>query len=137
MVKPQITYWGNSRMPNFRKATWAIIIWCALILIWAIAGGASSDCGTDTTYQGACEAGTGIGVILILILGFFGFVFLSLIWLMSRPKSRLCPQCGNDVKKGLISCPSCGLDFSQIGGAVPPPLPPPPSDPTRPPPPTS
>ena len=36
--------------------------------------------------QDACEAGTGIGVLLVLFIGFIGFVFLSLIWFMTKPK---------------------------------------------------
>jgi hypothetical protein len=45
-------------------------------------------------------------------LGFMGFVVLSLIWLMSRPKVRTCPICGNDVNKGVTLCGSCGHDFA-------------------------
>lgn len=84
------------RFPKWRKATWALVIWCVLILVWAISGAAANDCASGDS---ACEAGTGIGVALILLMGFFGFVFLSFIWLMSRPKNRQCPQCGNDVKR--------------------------------------
>ena len=60
--------------------TWVLIIWSALILIWAIAGGGSAneDCRAEATTQlarDACDAGTGIGVALVLLIGFFGFVF--------------------------------------------------------------
>ena len=105
------------RFPRWRKATWALVIWCALILLWAIVGGASNDCGSQATDldKSACQAGTGIGVAIILLLGFFGFVFFSFIWLMSRPKKRDCPRCGDDVKKGVMTCPSCGFDFRTIG----------------------
>lgn len=82
--------------PKWRKATWALVIWCTLILVWAIAGGgsAANECANEagTEYlsaesaQSACEVGAGIGIILILIIGFFGFIVLSLIWLMSRPR---------------------------------------------------
>ena len=75
---------------GLRKMTWVLIVWCALILIWAIAGGGSAaeDCENEATQslQEACEAGTGIGILLILFIGFIGFVFLSLIWFMSRPR---------------------------------------------------
>jgi TM2 domain-containing membrane protein YozV len=104
------------RLPRCRKATWALVIWCALILIWAIAGAAGNECANEATElnQSACEAGTGIGVLLILFIGFFGFVFLSLIWIMSRPRKRQCPACGEDVNKGLTACPSCGFDFAAV-----------------------
>lgn len=114
------------RLPRWRKATWAIVIWCVLILIWAISGGASSDCASETTdlNQSACEAGTGLGIVIILLIGFFGFVFLSFIWLMSRPRKRDCPRCGEDVKKGVMVCSHCGFDFSTMGQSnVPPPAP--------------
>lgn len=60
--------------------TWVLILWCALILVWMIGGASSANCDGD----GACEAGTGIGVALIALVGFFGFVFLSIIWFMRR-----------------------------------------------------
>jgi hypothetical protein len=109
------------RFPRWRKATWALVIWCALILIWAIAGGASNNCGSQPTHldKSACQAGTGIGVAIILLIGFFGFIFFSLIWLMSRPKNRSCPRCGEDVKKGVMVCKSCGFDFNTIATGQP------------------
>ena len=83
---------------HWRKMTWAIIAWCTLILIWAVAGGASSanNCSHQNgnlylsarSAQNACDAGTGIGVALILVVGFCGFVVLALIWIMSRPTQR-------------------------------------------------
>lgn len=104
--------------PHWRKMTWVLIIWCVLILVWAIAGGASNNCSEETTKlnQNACEAGTGIGVALILLIGFFGFVFLGLIWLMTRPRGRTCPVCGEIVKKGLTTCPKCRHDFASAVG---------------------
>jgi predicted amidophosphoribosyltransferase len=45
----------------------------------------------------------------------FGFIFFALIWLMSRPRKRQCPRCGEDVKKGKTACPSCQFDFASIG----------------------
>lgn len=95
--------------------TWVLILWSAFILLWAIAGGASNDCGSQATKldQNACDAGTGIGVAIILFIGFIGFVFFSLIWFMSRPRGRECPACGETVKKGKTECPNCGHDFAE------------------------
>jgi amino acid transporter len=108
--------------------TWVVVGWCVLILVWAIAGGASNNATAyceahPSAYLSlkACEdarnAGTGIGIALILLIGFFGFVFFSFIWLMTRPKRRECPVCGEDVKKGQTKCPSCGHDFAAAAGA--------------------
>jgi hypothetical protein len=102
--------------PHWRKMTWVLIIWCALILIWAIAGGssASNDCSHQATElnRNACDTGAGIGVAIVLLIGFFGFVFFGLIWFMTRPRGRDCPACGELVKKGQTTCPNCGHDFA-------------------------
>lgn len=120
--------------------TWVIIIWCVLILVWMIAGGSSAqdvnDCASEATEsarqlcEDATDVGTGIGVILIGFLGFLGFVFLSIIWFMTRPRGRDCPVCGDKVKKGNTACPNCGHDFAAVAGqppAAPAAAPPPPS----------
>jgi hypothetical protein len=106
------------RRPHWRKMTWVLIVWCAVILAWAIGGASSSHCSGQ--YSNACQAGTGIGVALVLFIGFFGFVFFALIWFMSRPRNRDCPTCGNAVKRGVTVCPSCGHDFAVRPGASPP-----------------
>lgn len=102
--------------PHWRKMTWVLIVWSALILIWAIGGGASAsnDCANEATQlsQDACNTGAGIGVALVLFIGFVGFVFFSLIWFMTRPRGRECPVCAETVKKGLTECPGCGHDFA-------------------------
>jgi hypothetical protein len=103
--------------------TWVLIIWSALILFWAIAGANSAECENEE-FTSACEVGTGIGVAIVLFLGFVGFVILSLVWFMTRPKGRTCPQCGETVKKGLTQCASCAYSFMTPPAAAPP-LPPP------------
>ncbi len=111
------------RRPHWRKMTWVLIVWSVLILVWAVSGSAANDCAAEATQleREACEAGTGIGVALIFLIGFFGFAFFSLIWFMTRPKGRTCPACGETVKKGLTACPACGHDFAAAAQA--PPLP--------------
>jgi len=83
-------------MPRWRKATWAILIFSALMLIWIIAGVSanSNNCaGMTGDALTTCQAGTaiggGIGVTLIVIIWFVGFIVLGLIWLMSRPKDNV------------------------------------------------
>lgn len=104
---------------KWRKMTWVLWVWSIGILVWAVGGGASNNCSaqhgdaflTAHQAQNACAAGTGIGVALILLVGFVGFVFFSIIWFMSRPKGRDCPVCGELVKKGRTTCKGCGHDF--------------------------
>jgi hypothetical protein len=83
---------------KWRKMTCVLIVWCALIGIWLINGavstsGAVDDCVADGVLsRESCETasaiGSGIGITIILGIGFFGFVFLSLIWFMSRPRDK-------------------------------------------------
>jgi lysylphosphatidylglycerol synthetase-like protein (DUF2156 family) len=102
--------------------TWVIVIWCVVMAIWIIAGivssGDSTDCAKEATQyfsQQTCEdaeeAGTGIAVVALWFIWFFGFIALSLIWFMTRPKGRECPACGERVRKGRTACPECGHDF--------------------------
>jgi len=93
-VKPR------GRFFRLRKMTWALIVWSALWLLLGIVGGSSgtsaaSYCDTHGSPRGsigrqtcidAYHTGTGIGVFLIVVLWFLGFVVLSLVWFMSRPR---------------------------------------------------
>lgn len=81
-------------LPHWRKATWALVIWTTVFVIWIVAGIASvpvptvADCGVldQQTCQAATNIGAGIGVTFLLIVWFIGFLILSLIWFMSRPR---------------------------------------------------
>ena len=125
------------RLPRWRKMTWVVIAWCVIMAIWiigAIASADTSDCAKEATKyfsQQTCEdasnAGTGIGVVVLWFVWFFGFSALSLIWFMTRPKGRDCPACGEKVKKGLTACPNCGHDFMAAAAAAAQQPPPPPA----------
>jgi len=99
-----------------RKMTWALWIWTVLFAVWIIVGisdRASKDCPPgDQLCRDASDTGTGIGVALIIILWFMGFVVLSLIWFMTRPRHRECPACGSNVRKGVTTCKECGYDYA-------------------------
>lgn len=83
-------------MRGWRKATWALVIWTAIFAIWIAAGTGSvaNNCaglvGDDLTL---CQSGTAIGgglaVTFLIFLWFMGFVVLSLVWFMSRPKNNV------------------------------------------------
>ncbi len=107
---------------RWRKMTWILNIWNAIFLIWLIVGisdRASKECPPgDQLCVDASDVGTSIGVAVILLLWFLGFVVLSLVWFMTRRKGRTCPHCGHDVKKGRTACAHCGYDFT-IGGKRP------------------
>ena len=111
------------KRPHWRKMTWVIIVWSVVMAIWIIGGLLSADNGdkcaheahralSQSTCTSARDVGTGIGVAVLWFLWFFGFIVLSLIWFMSRPKGRECPACGERAKKGVTACKSCGHDFA-------------------------
>lgn len=68
----------------------------------------------------ACEAGTAIGASIgVGIIVFFWFLvdgILGILWLVTRPKGRPCPDCGTRVKEGATVCPKCGHDFRAAAG---------------------
>lgn len=76
--------------------SWAILIWTALFLVWGV-GGASSisnNCaGLTGNDLAACRAGTaiggGLGLSIIFMLWFIGFVVLAIIWFATRPRSNV------------------------------------------------
>jgi hypothetical protein len=83
-------------MPRWRKATWALVIFSVLMLIWIATGigAVSNECGGLTgteleTCQAATAIGGGIGVTFLVVVWFIGFIVLGLIWLMSRPKDNV------------------------------------------------
>ena len=78
-------------MPKWRKATWALVIFNALVLVWLVTGlnaAGSVPVGSEAEEVGRA-IGTGIGVTFIAILWFIGFIVLGLVWLMSRPKESV------------------------------------------------
>jgi len=111
--------------PRFRIFTWIILIINVLFLIWIITGISSRPSATAAncqsldlkTCQAANDAGTGIGVFLIIFLWVAADIILGIIWLITRKKTRDCPTCGHSVRKGVTTCPKCGTDFRQLYGA--------------------
>jgi hypothetical protein len=113
---------SSPRRRGWRAMTWVILVWCTGIIAWAvsaivIAARQASQCATESSLatklcEDANGAGAGLGLAIILLIGFFGFVFLALIWMMTKPERRLCPACGESVPRGLTACARCGHDFA-------------------------
>jgi hypothetical protein len=110
--------------PKWRPFTWVILVINVLFLVWVIAGastasGNATDCGvlSQQTCNSARNAGTAIGVGIIMFLWVFADVILGVLWLITRPRRRPCPACGNEVKKGITKCPNCGYDFAAAARA--------------------
>jgi hypothetical protein len=114
------------RRPHWRKMSWMILIWNALMIIWIIAGVASShphncaDLGNQLCND-ANNVGTGIAVTLLVVLWLVGDFILGIIWLVTKGNRRACPTCGLPVKAGVFQCKKCGFDFRTIApaGALP------------------
>jgi hypothetical protein len=69
---------------RWRKATWALALWTALMALWL-------GLGIVNVADEPREPGMGLslgylaGFGIIILIWFVGFVALSLVWLMSRP----------------------------------------------------
>lgn len=112
-------------LPNWRILTYVILAFNLLMLIWVIGGAAGSsgdatDCGSldQETCNAAEDIGTGIGVILLIVLWALGDIILGVIWLITNKKGRTCPSCGRSVKAGLTVCPGCGFNFQQAAAGL-------------------
>jgi hypothetical protein len=81
-------------MSKWRKATWALVIWNVLMILWAASYSVGvGDCaGEIGTASSVCEAGRAIGVelgvSLIIFVWFTGLIVFGLVWLRSRPKGH-------------------------------------------------
>lgn len=100
------------RFRRWRKMTWVLLIFNVVMLIWVISAAATvadenitaedraycADAVADEfslfdsqqecldSLEGAGDLGGGIGTLLIILLWFMGFIALSIIWLMTRPR---------------------------------------------------
>lgn len=79
-------------MPRWRKATWALVIWNVLMVLWLATGwiavGDLGPAGSDAEAAGRA-IGAGLATGMIVLIWFIGFIVFGLIWLMSRPKDNV------------------------------------------------
>lgn len=97
-------------MRNWRKMTWLIVVVNILMLVLIVSAASSANCEAEEFVE-ACEAGTGIGVGIVIVLWAAVDVILGVLWLVTKGSARDCPTCGRGVKKGLTVCKSCGHNF--------------------------
>ena len=96
-------------MRDIRPFGWVIIAINAYIIISFFSG---YDVNGDDTANG----------IAIMVTFFFLAVlnvFLYVLYRVTGTKKRLCPACGQTVKKGLTVCPSCNFDFMKAASGSP------------------
>src|SRR5437879_10658837 len=93
---------------HWRKMTWALWIWSAVFTVWIIAAistRTSKDCPPGNQLcTDASDTGTGLAVVLLILLWFLGFVVFSLILFMSCANHRECLACGSDVRTCICTC---------------------------------
>lgn len=83
-------------MPVWRRATWALVAWNGLMILWfgratlglddlTCSGGEREGFGRAVCEWGA-SLGLNFGVGLVISVWVIGLVIFGLIWLMTRPK---------------------------------------------------
>lgn len=87
---------GGLLRRGWRKSTWALIAWCALIAVGCVVAlnsghDATAQCqsigGSLGSYcQESVNSQVGAKVGHVLKIGFLGFVVLSIVWFMTRPQ---------------------------------------------------
>jgi hypothetical protein len=87
---------GRRRLVLNRIATWAILIWTALMGVGIVAAflGIGGDCvGLTGSALSDCQAAAwvrgGVGLTLLLLLWFVVFLPLAIVWFVSRPKENV------------------------------------------------
>lgn len=128
--------------PRGRILTWIIVGWIVFTIVVALGFAAQDQ---------ACTAQAGFDLLRCrweARVGFraaigwlvIGTIVLGIVWIITQPRSktRECPACGSDVRRGVTTCQVCGHDFAAAaaGGrpiGLQPPSPPPPRDTLSPP----
>jgi predicted anti-sigma-YlaC factor YlaD len=103
--------------------TWVVVLFNIIMLAWIIIGVSLSHKTAGCVHQlgsklctDATQAGTAIGVGILIVLWVTGDIILGMIWLVTNGRS--CPVCGRSVKRGRVSCKGCGHDFRGGTNAV-------------------
>lgn len=105
-------------LPGWRIFTYVILAFNVLMLVWIIGGVASashaSNCGSlsHQTCQAASDVGTAIGAGILVVAWVFGDTILGVLWLVTRPRGRMCPACGTNARRGVTVCSGCGYNFA-------------------------
>ena len=78
-IAPPVAAEPRKRKKPKRVALWSLIVWTGLCVVWAISAGGSANCSSEkgdaflsaADAQSACEAGTGLGIVLIGVIWVF------------------------------------------------------------------
>ena len=73
-------------MRSWRKTTWVIAIWTALMVLWI--GSGISATAESASHSTAAAAGVTIGVTLLFLMWLLVLAPLALVWFATRPKNN-------------------------------------------------
>lgn len=111
-------------LPRWRKMTWVVVLWCVgmAIVTLAVSGHAHEavHCSPYTPQsicEGAQDTNAGISFVLLFVIWIWGFIATGIAWILTRPKGRVCPACGERAKRGQTQCRACGHDFAAAARA--------------------
>ena len=90
-------------MKNLRPFAWVIIALNGYFF-WSFFKDVDATKPTD-------DLSLGLGFMFLIFWLAIMNTFLYVLYRITGGKKRECPACGNNVKKGLIVCPSCNYDF--------------------------
>lgn len=130
--------------PRRRILTWVIIAWIIFTLIVAISYAAADQAcvGPGGFEEFGCRLQARVGFRAAIAWLVIGTIVLGTVWIITQPRSktRECPACGSEVKRGQTRCQVCDHDFAAAASGIvtPPPQaapPPAPSPRSMPPPP--
>ena len=102
--------------PRRRILTWVIIAWIILTLIAAVGYAAADQAcvGSGGFEELGCRLQARLGFRAAIAWLVIGTIVLGIVWIITQPRSktRECPVCGSDVRKGVTQCHVCGHDFA-------------------------
>ena len=109
--------------PHWRKMSWVVLIFNALMVIWLITSLTATTKGgctglTVSQCAGVADVAHGAVAVIQIVLWLIGDFILGIIWLVTKGNRRLCPACGLPVKAGTVQCKKCGYDFRSIALAT-------------------
>ena len=105
---------------QWRKMTWALVLFVACIAIAITISSEGVSCGQKEqsgSQRAGCELQLSDQGGLAFCVGALGVVVLGLGWLLTRPSKPfpfICPNCGLPVKEGRSACQKCGYSVPAV-----------------------
>ncbi len=109
--------------PHWRKMSWVVLIFNALMVIWLITSltASTKNCNGLTVSEcaGVADVAHGAVAVIQIVIWLIGDFILGILWLVTKGNRRACPACGLPVKAGKLQCKKCGYDFRSVPAYAP------------------